>query len=97
MMVTMKYVRHSVVGFVLWPDTDSLCHTDVAEAISNRIKEEAYHYGKSPSLAPGCVISAGLAIFGPRGQIMCHGKSEPLGIGAKDEDSDLLAKQLNGD
>lgn len=74
----MKYVRHSVIGFVMWPKTDRLWHSHVG-ALLNR--------------AGGKIISAGF-VTSTDGVVVCHGKSESLGISSIPGDTEALAAQF---
>lgn len=57
---TWKYVRHSKVGFVIWPKTDNLWHSDVGQIMrsghiisagfADIYAGEASCYGRSESL-----------------------------------------------
>lgn len=80
-----KYIRHPRVGFVLWPDTDNLWHSQVADQVgsSNGTRGKPY-FG---------VISAGFAIL-EGGKVLCAGGSESLNLDSRDDDTDELAKQL---
>lgn len=76
----LKYVRHSRVGFVLWPKTDALYHAHVGRLMS--------------AVTRGEVLSAGFARVGG-GLVSCYGMSESLGIRSAKGDSEALAKQLD--
>lgn len=76
-----KYVKHSELGFVLWPALRSeLWHVDVGRAIKRR---EPF----------GQIVSAGFAEI-QNGKVRCYGRSDSLDIGSEPEDSSELAKQL---
>lgn len=77
--MSLKYVRHEEIGFVLWPRTDALWHSHVGRLLQQR--------------RDGAIISAGFVEFGPDGPV-CFGMSESLGIASRDDDSDALAAQL---
>ncbi len=77
-MTQLKYVRHSALGFVLWPMTDTLWHA---------------HVGAMLRRAPGEIISAGFTCV-EGGVVVCCGKSESLGISSRPDDAEALAKQL---
>lgn len=74
-----KYVRHSIIGFILWPCSDDLYHSHVGDL--------------SVGMARGQILSAGFAVVYD-GKVTCSGKSESLRIKSRPEDSELLAKQL---
>lgn len=75
----LKYVRHSTLGFVVWPKTDALWHLHVGEMLDRRCK--------------GFIVSAGFAeVVG--GEVRCFGESESLGIPSQPGDGDALAAQL---
>lgn len=73
-----KYVRHSVVGFVIWPKTDSLWHSEVGQLL------EHIH---------GEIMSAGFVSTGADGPV-CFGESESLGIGSLEGDTEAIRKQF---
>lgn len=73
-----KYVRHSTIGFVLWPKTDTLWHS---------------HVGNLLNRAGGKIISAGFC-YVAFGEVRCFGRSESLNIGGLPDDEQALAKQL---
>lgn len=73
-----KYVRHSVLGFIIWPKSDDLWHS---------------HIGNQSKRCGGEIISAGFASFAD-GSVSCYGRSESLDVDSKPEDSAELAKQL---
>lgn len=74
-----KYVRHSIIGFILWPYSDDLYHSHIGEL--------------SVGMGRGHIVSAGFAVIYD-GKVTCSGKSESLRIESLPEDSKLLAKQL---
>jgi hypothetical protein len=74
----LKYVRHSEIGFVLWPRTDDLWHS---------------HVGAVASRNGGGIVSAGFCTVAG-GVARCWGKSESLGIGSRPDDSKELAAQF---
>lgn len=76
----LKYVRHSRVGFILWPKTDALYHAHVGKLLSAGTRGE--------------VLSAGFARVGG-GLVSCYGMSESLGIRSAKGDSQALALQLD--
>ena len=75
-----KYVRHEIIGFILWPFTDDLWHKHVGDLAMRRV--------------PGKIVSAGFVSF-DSGYPHCHGRSESLGIGCSANDSDDLASQMD--
>jgi hypothetical protein len=81
MSTELKYVRHSSLGFVLWPKSDDLWHS---------------HMGALLRRVPGEIVSAGFAIVAA-GIVNCYGRSESLDISSVEGDSDALAKQLGLD
>lgn len=75
----LKYVRHSLVGFILWPSTGLLLHAHVGQLLGAQCK--------------GRIVSAGFAkLHG--GKVRCHGRSESLDIASRLDDSKALAEQL---
>ncbi len=83
MSIEHKYVRHSELGFVLFPTQDILWHRHIGMLIKR-------YFSK------GELVSAGFArIVG--GDVICYGESESLKMKSKPEDSDLLTKQLGLD
>ena len=75
----LKYVRHSIAGFIVWPGDTDLYHAHIGR-VANRETQ-------------GSVLSAGFCSFSSDG-VRCFGKSESLGIGSRPEDGDLLAEQM---
>jgi hypothetical protein len=75
----MKYIRHSKIGFILWPRTDDLWHSHVAASI------------RHPKT--GAVISAGFCKV-REGAVACWGRSESLNIDSRTDDAEMLARQL---
>ena len=78
--MSLKYVRHEEIGFVLWPRTDALWHSHVGRLLQQR--------------RDGKIVSAGFVEFGQDGKPVCFGMSESLNITSKDGDSEALAQQL---
>lgn len=74
-----KYVRHSALGFIIWPMTHDIYHSHIGEMMRAN--------------SHGHLISAGFADFSC-GTVKCYGLSESLRLASKPEDSRLLAKQL---
>ncbi len=77
--VKHKYVRHSELGFILWPYSDDLYHSHVGELMDTWLR--------------GHIVSAGFAYIGPD-SIVCNGESESLSIKSRADDSAALSKQL---
>ncbi len=75
---TQKYVRHSNLGFILWPKTDALWHE---------------HMGRLLTRVPGKIMSAGFADV-QGGTARCFGRSESLDMDSDPSDSVALALQL---
>ena len=78
-----KYVRHSVLGFILFPTQDILWHKHIG-VLMRQVSSK------------GDLVSAGFARI-EGGDVICYGESESLKMRSKAEDSDLLAKQLGLD
>jgi len=78
--MSLKYVRHEEIGFVLWPRTDALWHSHVGRLLQQR--------------RDGKIVSAGFVEFGAGGVPTCFGMSESLNIASREDDSEALAKQL---
>ena len=77
----LKYVRHSSLGFVLWPRSDDLWHA---------------HIGQTLGRVRGTIVSAGFATVAG-GVAHCWGESESLKIKSQKSDSEALAEQLGLD
>jgi hypothetical protein len=82
----MKYVRHKVLGFMLWPKNSTnthpaglLTHYSVGQLLNETSKQG--------------VISAGFCVIN-NGVVYCYGKSESLNIESRLDDSKELAIQL---
>ena len=75
----LKYVRHSTIGFVLWPKTDALWHSHVGDLLRRK--------------DGGRIISAGFCTVSD-GAVHCYGRSESLDIGGAPDDAKALASQL---
>jgi len=73
-----KYIRHSSLGFILWPMTDDVFH----QHMQNLFRRER-----------GEIISAGFVEFDDK-EAFCYGRSESIGIGGLPDDSEVLNKQL---
>lgn len=78
-MATTKYVRHSALGFVLFPDSPDLWHRHVGRWLQASLRGE--------------LVSAGFVLFSA-GTVRCHGRSESLDLGCQPDDSAALAQQL---
>lgn len=77
---TLKYVRHSVAGFLVWPKHwDEVHHAHVGRMLKG-----------NPSLAHGEIRSAGFIDWRAPGLPVCHGRSESLGIESLPEDTEAL-------
>jgi len=77
---TLKYVRHSVAGFMVWPKHwDEVHHAHVGRLLKG-----------NPNLAHGQILSAGFVDWAAPGQPKCHGRSESLGIASLPEDTEAL-------
>jgi hypothetical protein len=78
-MTLHKYIRHSKLGFILWPKEDDLWHMHVGQML---LKQTL-----------GTIVSAGFVTFEREGPV-CHGRSESLRIQSLPEDTALLRKQM---
>lgn len=80
-----KYIRHSTIGFILWPmrlgdeSEGNLWHLHAAE--------------QSRRICGGKIVSAGFCEF-MDGKAFCFGESESLGMRSLPEDTKLLNEQL---
>lgn len=79
-----KYVRHSTLGFVLWPTQDEVFHAHIGLMIEGLVKKN-----------PGEIISAGFVRF-EECSLECYGFSNSLMCGVRPDDSKALAAQLSG-
>lgn len=79
--VTLKYIRHSVAGFIVWPKAlECLSHRDVARV-----------YGFSREVCHGEIMSAGFIDFnGGNSKPFCYGRSESLNINSMAADTAAL-------
>lgn len=77
---TLKYVRHSELGFTVWPDQVELHHNHVGQLIERRVRE-------------GEIVSAGFVDFGQNNLPYCPGRSDSLGIGSQAIDTVDLQKE----
>lgn len=74
----LKYVRHSTLGFIIWPANTPLWHA---------------HIGKLLLSNGGKLLSAGFcSVVG--GVVKCWGHSESLSLGGLPDDAEKLAEQL---
>jgi len=78
MPIEHKYVRHSALGFILWPTSDQLWHL---------------HVGRSLYRVEGTIVSAGFCHV-IDGRAVCWGLSESLGVCSQPSDSEALTLQL---
>ena len=97
----LKYIRHSTLGFVLWPahneTTNNVSHRDMAQFVQRALVHELQRFSNKASNDPGCVTSAGFAHVHENGTAHCFGKSESLDMYAQPGDSKALQAQLFGD
>lgn len=78
--VTLKYVRHSTAGFVVWPRRlPGLAHKEIARAIRS-----------SEDVQRGEMLSAGFIDFDYDGLPFCHGRSESLDLNSMASDTAAL-------
>ena len=75
-----KYVRHSELGFILFPKMEALWHS---------------HVGRFLLQKGGTLVSAGFVSFRDNGLPKCYGYSESLDLHSKEEDTALLIQQLD--
>lgn len=76
----LKYVRHSTVGFVVWPvQIHGPTHKEVALAM---------HTGDDAQR--GETLSAGFVQWDFDGRPLCMGESVSLGIASREDDTDAL-------
>lgn len=80
MGIEHKYVRHSDLGFVLFPANDNLWHKHIGLLILQ-------------CFSKGELVSAGFASI-EEGKVFCYGESESLKMKSRKEDGELLSKQL---
>jgi hypothetical protein len=77
--MTHRYVRHSVIGFILWPKgPGDLSHDDMRGLLD---------YGD------GQITSAGMVRF-EQGLPVCYGRSVSLSLSAEPDDAEDLAEEL---
>lgn len=77
---TLKYVRHSTVGFLVWPaQSPGLTHKEAARAA--RLGED---------VAPGQILSAGFVHFDADQRPFCNGRSESLDLDSRADDTEAL-------
>lgn len=80
MSTTLKYVRHSAAGFVVWPAKyPGLTHLEVELAI--RCADD---------VPRGEVLSAGFVIFDADGLPICNGRSDSLDVDSREDDTAAL-------
>lgn len=80
-MSQQKYIRHSELGFFIWNDMNPVFHKHLAEFLVRHMRGE--------------ILSAGFVdIHLEEGAVVCHGRSESLGIESKPGDSAALLTQL---
>lgn len=96
-----KYIRHSELGFVLWPHSDDLYHRHVGDMVRQAMpayKAQLADPAKGKAGYPAAlnqIISAGFVkISRSPDTVVCYGESESLGIKSRPDDSAALAKQL---
>ena len=77
-----KYVRHSHLGFVIFPDTALLHHIHVGELLLKQCR--------------GTLLSAGFCFLGDREDVLCFGRSESLDLDSRRDDTEALKRQLFG-
>ncbi|MES2910577.1 MAG: hypothetical protein V4718_04265 [Pseudomonadota bacterium] len=76
----LKYVRHSTVGFIVWPARyPGLTHKEVSTSIL-RSKDAPF----------GNVISAGFVDWDFDGMPICGGRSESLNVDSRKDDTAAL-------
>ncbi|MCY1171544.1 hypothetical protein D9M73_116580 [compost metagenome] len=76
---TLKYVRHSAIGFVVWPARyPGLTHREVGRAIS-----------QGSDVPRGTILSAGFVNW-TGGAPFCHGRSESMNIDSIASDTEAL-------
>lgn len=77
----MKYIRHSTIGFILWPKSALLRHSEMAKAIKER--------------RGGEILSAGFCILADV-KTLCFGESTSLDVKSLPDDGELLNRQMRG-
>lgn len=76
----LKYVRHTVAGFIVWPkNVDEVHHAHVGKMLD-----------RNRNTVEGKVVSAGFIEFTPDQLPYCYGRSESLGIVAGAGDTQAL-------
>ncbi len=82
--VTLKYIRHSVAGFIVWPKLiECVSHKDMARALQF-----------SKEVAHGHLLSAGFIDFnGGNSKPFCYGRSESLNLNSMAADTAALREQ----
>lgn len=85
----LKYVRHSTIGFILWP-----------LRFGSEVSGNLFHSHVGAAARASCggkIVSAGFCRLDTAvGKAECFGHSESLGMSSLPEDSDLLTAQLFG-
>lgn len=76
--MALKYIRHSVIGFVLWPESANIWHKHMAARLD---------------FIGGQILSAGFASI-HEDKVRCWGKSESLRIDGLPDDAQALSRQL---
>jgi hypothetical protein len=75
-MKRLKYIRHSSLGFVVFPEHINFMHYDMAVSVNREMRQ-------------GSIMSAGFIGF-DAGKPFCHGRSESLNLGAGPTDTQDL-------
>ena len=75
-----KYIRHSKIGFIIWPKTDDVWHNAMGKFICNQCFNNE-------------ILSAGFVSF-KDGKPRCYGGSESLHIYSLPDDSEKIAEQF---
>lgn len=74
----MKYVRHETKGFFLFPRSDRVFHSHIADFLGRG----------------GIVSAGFVRFDDKKSSPICFGKSESIGIGSLPEDTKLLREQV---
>jgi hypothetical protein len=76
----LKYVRHAIAGFVVWPAKyPGLTHREVARAIRS-----------GEDVKRGETLSAGFVEWDHDGRPLCMGRSESLDLDSREGDTEAL-------
>lgn len=75
-----KYVRHSALGFALFPADTELAHSDIAYMMRHKA-------------GGGEIVSAGFVWITPN-TVIIEGRSESLNVGPASDDASALKEQL---